>query len=123
MANAQEKIDCSKPQRQQTSNWCEQQASNRADQLLNDHYMALLSRLNAVTANNGGVLSAADSKRINAVKESERMWLKYRDTQRHAAGDEYEGGTHAPWAYSHCLNVLTEQRLKALQEVYADVFH
>ncbi len=57
---------------------------------------------------------------IARLKEAERAWLRYRDIQCKAAGQQYDGGSMAPMIYSQCLATLTEHRTADLKSIYED---
>jgi uncharacterized protein YecT (DUF1311 family) len=57
---------------------------------------------------------------VESLKNSERVWLTYRDIQCRAAGQQYEGGSMRPMIQSQCLTTLTEHRIADLKSVYED---
>jgi uncharacterized protein YecT (DUF1311 family) len=73
---------------------------------------AAMKRLDAAdTSRGGGVGYAA------ALLESQRAWLKFRDTQCVIEGSEFAGGSLQPMVRGNCLTRLTRERTKQLENL------
>jgi uncharacterized protein YecT (DUF1311 family) len=55
---------------------------------------------------------------IDDLKAAELAWIKYRDLQCEAAGQQYEGGSIRPMIHSMCLSMTTEHRIDELKQAY-----
>ena len=54
------------------------------------------------------------SKSLQALKQSQKAWLKFRDAECHAQAFEYDGGSMQPMIRALCLEALTIERTKQL---------
>ena len=72
-------------------------------------YAAMKRRDAGDTSRGGGVGYAA------ALLESQRAWLKFRDTQCVIEAAEFAGGSMQPMAGSQCLTSLTRERTRQLE--------
>jgi len=55
-----------------------------------------------------------DSQSAKLLLESQRAWLKFRDTQCELISDENRGGSIVPLVYGKCMTGLTRQRTETL---------
>jgi uncharacterized protein YecT (DUF1311 family) len=55
---------------------------------------------------------------IDDLKAAELAWVKYRDLQCEATGQQYEGGSIRPTIYSSCISMLTEHRIEEIKAAY-----
>ena len=75
----------------------------QADQQLNQVYQQLLPLV-------------GDEEAVKKLRESQRVWVKFRDLEAVFAGDPMRGGSAEPLLRWGCKTRLTEQRTKELQE-------
>lgn len=112
------KNDCDRGANQGVMNQCAQQAWQRADTEMNEAwrvtYAAMKRADDRNTSRGGGFGFPA------ATLESQRAWLKYRDTQCTLIAGRYQGGSMQPLVRFNCLERMTRDRtrqLRALLEV------
>jgi uncharacterized protein YecT (DUF1311 family) len=55
---------------------------------------------------------------INDLKSAQEAWVKYRDLECRAAGQQYEGGTIQPLVVNQCLMLVTMHRIEEIQQAY-----
>ncbi len=112
------KTDCDRGANQAVMNQCAQQAWQRADTEMNGAWRvtyAAMKRTDARNTSRGGGFGFAA-----ATLESQRAWLKYRDTQCVLIAGRYQGGSMQPLVRFNCLERMTRDRtrqLRALLEV------
>ncbi len=75
-----------------------------SDKQLNKIYLSIFDNL--------------DKKNRKNLKSAEFAWIKYRDAHCEAATNVYELGSMAPLARYSCLNMITKQRIDALNNSY-----
>jgi uncharacterized protein YecT (DUF1311 family) len=73
---------------------------------------AYMKRLDAQDTSRGAGVGYA-----SALLESQRAWLRFRDTQCVIEGSEYAGGSMQPMARGNCLTRLTRGRTKQLESL------
>ncbi len=61
------------------------------------------------TQNSGNV------EQLNLLKQTQSLWLKYRETSCQFASSQYEGGSIQPFIYSSCITGLTKERVENLE--------
>ena len=66
------------------------------------------------------LIKTLDPTQKAALIESEKAWLKYRDSHCKFASMGYQGGSMYAMIYNGCLTDLTEKRTIELQEVLED---
>ena len=76
-------------------------------------YQAADKRLNR---SYGAFKKTLDAEGAKLLLESQRAWLKFRDTNCALAADQARGGTMAPLLTLGCLADLTAKRAKELDE-------
>jgi uncharacterized protein YecT (DUF1311 family) len=79
----------------------------RADADLNKTYDALLAKL-------------PDTEGKEKLKQSQRAWLAFRDTESAFAADQVRGGSMAPTIRYETMTELTQQRIKQLKAKRTD---
>ena len=79
----------------------------RADAELNKAYEALLAKL-------------PDSQSKEKLKQSQRAWLAFRDTEAAFAANQARGGSMAPTIRYETMAELTQQRIKQLKTRFAE---
>jgi uncharacterized protein YecT (DUF1311 family) len=93
-----------------------------ADQDLNHIYRAALVALEKdlddahTTTDNDH--AAFDTRAISALKDAQAAWVKYRDLQCAAAGQQFQGGTIEPAIVSRCMTITTRHRIEEIEEAY-----
>ncbi len=55
---------------------------------------------------------------IEELKSAQAAWVKYRDLQCRAAGQQYQGGTIQPLVVNQCLILVTMHRIEEIQQAY-----
>lgn len=56
-----------------------------------------------------------DVEQLNLLKQTQLLWLKYRETSCKYASSQYEGGSIQPLIYSSCITSLTKERVENLE--------
>ena len=59
--------------------------------------------------------NSGDVEQLNLLKQTQSLWLKYRETSCQFASSQYEGGSIQPLIYSSCITGLTKERVKNLE--------
>ena len=85
---------------------CLSKARTSADAKLNALYMNVLDKLRT---------RGDDAERL---RNTERLWVQYRDANCAAERDLYGGGTGGPPAYLACMEAMTRARTKEMYIVY-----
>ncbi|MDZ8188639.1 MAG: lysozyme inhibitor LprI family protein [Nostoc sp. ChiSLP02] len=97
-----QKLNCNNAQTQTEINECSRLSYQNADKKLNTVYQKLVAKL--------------DRSRKQKLIAAEQAWIKFRDTNCEYERSEYEGGSIAPTIYFGCLENMTKERTKQLQE-------
>jgi uncharacterized protein YecT (DUF1311 family) len=97
-------ISCNDAQSQAQMNACASLSATNSDKKLNLIYQQIKSRLN-------------NFQQKKSLVETQRIWIKFRDSQCAFEKSFYSGGSIAPTIYYSCLSELTEQRNKQLQNI------
>ncbi|TPW29296.1 lysozyme inhibitor LprI family protein [Pararhizobium mangrovi] len=111
------KLDCKDPQTQMMMNACAGRDFEGADAALNAVWPKAVAAARKQDANiadetkASGVPSAEE-----ALRESERAWIAYRDAQCSYEGYAAFGGTMQPMLGTECKTRLTEARIAELKE-------
>jgi uncharacterized protein YecT (DUF1311 family) len=106
---------CSNPQTQAEMTRCAATAHQAADAEMTRQWKlryAAMKRRDAQDTSRGGGFGYAA-----ALLESQRAWLKFRDTQCVIEGAEFIGGSARPMAQAQCKARLTRQRTAQLQSL------
>ena len=104
---------CASPQTQTDMTRCAGQDYVQADAAMTRQWkatQAFMKQRDAQDKSRGGGFGYAA-----ALLESQRAWLKFRDTQCVIAGAEFAGGSMQPMAVAQCKARLTEARAKELR--------
>ena len=110
-AHAQDAVDCGNAQTQADMNTCSQQDFDKADTALN----AVWPDAQAFADGADVDLPADQQGYSQALLESQRAWLTFRDTECALEGFGARGGSLEPMLISGCKATLTNDRVKALQ--------
>jgi len=100
-ARADERIDCDNAMAQNDINICASRAYDAADARLNQIYRKLIARL--------------DASEAAQLKNAERSWIGYRDSECRYTVRLNEGGSIYPTVWFGCLTQQTESRTKVLK--------
>jgi uncharacterized protein YecT (DUF1311 family) len=115
LATATAQAGCANPVTQTQMNQCAQTAWQRADAVMTREwrasYAAMKARDNADTSRGGGFGYAS------AALNSQRAWLKFRDTQCVLEAGSYAGGSMQPLVRFTCLERLTKERAQQLRDL------
>lgn len=109
-------LNCADPQAQVEMNLCAGRAFERADADLNREYREHVSRARAADAEPG----RTGPGRHQALLESQRAWLRYRDTECERMTLQYWGGSIAPLIHATCRTDLTRARIAQLRDGIED---
>ena len=60
------------------------------------------------------VLTSATEKKL--LLEAQRAWIKFKEAHCKSAAESYDGGSMQPMIYSGCLQKISEERTKQLNE-------
>lgn len=110
-ALADDKPDCKNPMDQFSMTYCAGEDYEKADTTLNDLWpkVVAIARENdeyvAELARDRGVPTT-----LEALRDAQRAWIKFRDAQCSYEAYEVFGGTMQPMVGSLCLARLTEER-------------
>lgn len=96
LAAQQEEAFCPEGRTQLDMNACAAEELAQADSLLNENYQALLRTL--------------EPERVQALREAQRAWIRFRDAECEFQVSEVAGGSIAPSVHALCLAHLSEQR-------------
>ncbi|MFV0622978.1 lysozyme inhibitor LprI family protein [Sphingomonas sp. ac-8] len=108
-------VSCANPQTQAEMTRCAGQAYQAADAAMTRQWKTTYAYMKGRDARNssrGGGFGYAP-----ALLESQRAWLKFRDTQCVIEGGEFAGGSAQPMAQAQCKVRLTRQRTAQLQSL------
>ena len=61
------------------------------------------------------LMGLLDSKFKKRLTETQRIWLKFRDSTCDFESDQYEGGSIQPLIYFNCLENQTQKRIEDLK--------
>lgn len=106
---------CANPQTQGEMTRCAGQAYQAADAEMTRQWKvryAAMKRRDAQDTSRGGGFGYAA-----ALLESQRAWLRFRDTQCVIEGAEFSGGSARPMAQAQCRARLTRQRTAQLKSL------
>jgi uncharacterized protein YecT (DUF1311 family) len=104
---------CTNPQTQAQMTQCAGQAYAAADAAMTRQWKATYAQMKGLDARDtsrGGGFGYA-----GALLESQRAWLKYRDTQCIISAGEFAGGSMQPMANAQCKRGLTDLRTRELK--------
>lgn len=113
---------CPKAMTQSDLDECGAQQYKKADVSLNAIYQELLGLLakNLATDkyHNDFNMVRFDETAIEGLKNTERLWIRSRDSQCDAAEQQIDGGSMAPKVGAICLTEVTSHRRDELKDVY-----
>ncbi|GBU19100.1 MULTISPECIES: lysozyme inhibitor LprI family protein [Methylobacterium] len=107
-------VDCAKASSTPEIAFCAQEDFERADKLLNEAYKGMLAKVGSASADVPGLAVQQKAWR-EALVESQRRWIAFRDADCAAVGAGWMGGTGMGAAVSNCLADATRARTKVLQ--------
>ena len=113
---AQQQPDCKDPETQADMNICAGRAFKAADAVMNRAYDVVVARMKRLDKS---VDRTYDDRPgyYAALLDSQRAWLKFRDSYCVVEGYYVRGGTMEPMVVSGCYEELTKQRTEQLQEL------
>jgi uncharacterized protein YecT (DUF1311 family) len=117
-AIAQE-IDCSDPQDQSSMTQCAFKAWEEADKELNDRWKIAIGEARDADAE---MKSWGDDGRPGheeTLRNAQRSWITFRDSQCEYEGFEARGGTMEPMLVGLCLERLTRERTRQLEDAWS----
>lgn len=103
---------CANPQTQRAMTECAASAYTRADAELTRQWKvtyAYMKRRDAQDTSRGGGFGYAA-----ALLQSQRAWLRFRDTQCVIEGGQFAGGSAQPMTQAQCKTRLTRDRTRQL---------
>ena len=107
--------NCGKAPTQAQANACAERSWQASDAAMTREWRATHAAMQARDANDksrGGGFGYAP-----ALLQSQRAWLKLRDTQCVLEGGVYGGGSAQPLARYSCMERMTNERAQALREL------
>lgn len=109
-------LNCSDPVAQAEMTQCAALDYQRADAALNQQWRATLAVMQAADR---GVDRSYDKRPgyVAALLESQRAWLKFRDTECVVEGYLMRGGSAEPMVVAGCKAELTKERVKQLRSL------
>lgn len=96
LLGAQEKEFCPEGRTQLDMTYCAGEELARADSALNANYQALVRTL--------------EPHRVEALREAQRAWIRFRDAECAFQESEVTGGSMAPMVHALCAAQLTDER-------------
>ncbi len=105
--------NCRDPQFQQEMNYCAAQEFDNADAQLNAGYRKSIAFMKSLDRD----LDKEQKGAENALRISQRTWVKYRDQACEAEAYLFHGGTMEPLIYNSCRARLTRQRTDDLRNM------
>lgn len=97
---------------------CSVNKKEQADKYLNEQYSYLVSRIKVSYAND----SVLKKQYLNIVKEAQRSWLVFRDSNCELYAFQIETNSPAHKAViNECVAKMSEQRGKDLKEIAGDI--
>lgn len=113
---------CSKAMTQSDLNECWGQQYKKADAHLNAIYRKLLDFMTKDLAvdrkQNDTDMVKFDETALQDLRKTERLWIRYRDSQCDAAGQQIDGGSMTPMVGAMCLTEVTNHRINELKDAY-----
>ncbi|MBD1850444.1 lysozyme inhibitor LprI family protein [Leptolyngbya sp. FACHB-711] len=95
-------IDCSNPQTQQEMNQCAAQGYENADRELQAMYQQMQGQM-------------SDNAR-SQLETAQKEWVEFRTAECHLEAKANEGGSMYPTVLYRCMERVTRDRMKQLQE-------
>ena len=117
-AQAAKADPCEKLTSQADMNDCYGKEYQKDDARLNRVYRKAMDYLQHDLAGSDQALKQSSQTAIDDLKAAELAWIKYRDLQCDAAGQQYEGGTMRSMIHSICMSMATEHRIDEIKQAY-----
>jgi uncharacterized protein YecT (DUF1311 family) len=114
---AQQQPNCKDPETQSDMNICSARDFRAADAAMSRQYDVVVARMKQMDTSSGGTYDDRPSY-FAALLESQRAWLKFRDSYCVVEGYYARGGTMEPLLVNTCLEQVTKQRTDQLLELY-----
>lgn len=102
---AQEREFCPEGRTQADLTACAAEELARADTRLNERYQQLLREL------------APEPNRVEALREAQRAWIRFRDAECDYEASAFEGGSMQPMVDALCVAQLTQDRADDFQRM------
>lgn len=107
---------------QPDSDACYAAAFKSADEDLNHLYRAALvalgKDLDDAQSKSDKDHAAFDTTALADLKEAQAAWVKYRDLQCAAAGQQFQGGTIESTIVARCMTITTRHRIEEIEDAY-----
>lgn len=118
-AQAQPELDCANPVTQADMNQCSAIAFQTADRAMNVVWANARRHMQQMDRESVRYRDNRDGRPgyFSALLESQRAWLRYRDTQCVLAGYSARGGSMEPLLINSCMRHLTEERTGFLRDL------
>lgn len=94
---------CPEGRTQLDMNNCAAAELEAADSVLNRTYQRLLRVI--------------EPGRVDALREAQRAWIRFRDAECELQSSEFEGGSMRPAVHALCLADLSKKRAEALEDM------
>ena len=108
-------IDCANTSVQVEMNFCAEQDWQAADAELNRVYKAVMAEMKAKDQSLPPELQGA----AQTLRDAQRAWISFRDTNCRLAGYPMRGGSAEPLLIYGCLRQMTQDRSAELQALTA----
>jgi uncharacterized protein YecT (DUF1311 family) len=112
---------CAKAETQAEMNQCQANAWHRSDKRLNELYAQIVDSLQKdldEAQKTKSDLVEYSATGLSNLKNTQQVWIVYRNLHCAAAKQRYEGGSMAPAVHAECLRQLTDHRIEELQHAY-----
>jgi uncharacterized protein YecT (DUF1311 family) len=118
-----EPIDlCAATLEQPDSGACYAAEFKQDDQDLNHIYRAALvafeKDLDDANAKSDKDRATFDARAIGSLRDAQAAWVKYRDLQCSAAGQQFQAGSIEPTIIARCMSITTRHRIEEIQDAY-----
>ena len=112
---------CAKAETQAEMNQCQAEAWQRSDKRLNELYAQIVDSLQQdldLAQKSKSELVEYSATGLSNLKNTQQVWMVYRNLHCAAAMQRYEGGSMARAVHADCLRQLTAHRIEELQHAY-----
>ena len=111
---------CANAMTQMEMNVCSANEAQKADEHLNRVYGNAMENLQRELTQAGTDLAQMKYSQtaIDDLKAAETAWIKYRDLNCKAAGQQFEGGTIRPSVENMCMSTTTDHRIQEIKQAY-----
>ncbi|PLX38414.1 MAG: hypothetical protein C0606_09430 [Hyphomicrobiales bacterium] len=114
-ALAEDEINCAEPYTQYEMTYCAEKAWKAVDRDLNYTYKMALYAMEVIDND----LPPKQRGAAKALRDAQRLWIKFRDKVCEAEGFQARGGTMEPMLVYQCYERLTKQQYQALDAIAA----